>query len=918
MDGTEPPQQVSNSEANVPVPMDTERAPVDVKTESMVPQVSMEVETQGDGSDSESDATVDKENNDTANLPVAVVEDSAVEQSAQMEMKIVVEDEKEAKVDPEPASRPTDESSSSSSSSSVPSTVSCDWDNRATIFQAELDALLEEDLKFLNLREHPETKAQLEKFQKAIEGSDDDEYPEAYISLLAKICQDSDESLTQLSKRVFKILLPGDTDSEITLLTIGDAINKACERKSYGIKGSKIVTSEDTSSTALWRWETVVLESVPADVQGKLKDLRKERRQTLKRVNAYAKFFALKKRNNVDDVKLSMAADKIVKFNREASIAKQKAVLKAEKEQKRKQREANKVNGKSKAEKAKEKAAKDATKKKKAAELEKKKKEESQAKKKAEKDKKQAELKQKKEEAALLKEKAKQEKEEAKRLKEEAAKKEQEKLKKKLQKQQGFFSSFKKKSPKKVKPVEGPATRFVAWETPKDTKLAPVLVFKTSLKKSELDAQYFSNTTPPQEFAATLKPLRKRRTPGGKKKLLQFCEDVRPNWHGRHQLMSSKNVTGRKPFGSDTQLDYEVDSEAEWEDEGDGEELRSDEEEDHDEDGDSGHARGDGLEEDGWLIAEDDPEFDGGLTEETKGAKIRIFGPEFDENALTGDAGNFLKRFTGVALTMLPLDCVLKEPVEAPPSKPKSPKPVKEKKEKKKEASESGKGAYSQEELDKIMQATAEFSNSRGMVKWATLFAKYTFGSRSQNAIKGKYFQLKQLKAAAAAQPGAGQPQSTPTPTPSEPVSAAATVVSKTLAVAPMNIDVSSSSSVAAPTIVAPKPEKVAEKSQAAVPVSAKYAESSQQVASSPSTKTPTPSNRKRKSTTPPDTKGKAAKRVTKTKKSPDKKKTYTTIKSLFSKQLSKKPKQQKNLDSSSTSTNAERPPKQAEVVDLC
>jgi chromatin assembly factor 1 subunit A len=75
-----------------------------------------------------------------------------------------------------------------------------------------------------------------------------------------------------------------------------------------------------------------------------------------------------------------------------------------------------------------------------------------------------------------------------------------------------------------------------------------------------------------------------------KLKFLKFFEDYRPPYHGTWSKPKSKLVSGRHPFGKDeSHLNYEVDSEAEWEEEAeDGEDLDSvakdDEEEDADED----------------------------------------------------------------------------------------------------------------------------------------------------------------------------------------------------------------------------------------------------------------------------------------------------------------------------------------------
>lgn len=87
-------------------------------------------------------------------------------------------------------------------------------------------------------------------------------------------------------------------------------------------------------------------------------------------------------------------------------------------------------------------------------------------------------------------------------------------------------------------------------------------------------------------------------------KFLRFHEDIRPAYHGTWSKKSSI-VTGRTPFAKDTKfLNYDYDSEAEWE-EGDdevGDDVENDagdeeEEKDDEEQGDD---------DDGWLAADDE------------------------------------------------------------------------------------------------------------------------------------------------------------------------------------------------------------------------------------------------------------------------------------------------------------------------
>eukprot|EP00899_Mesostigma_viride_P002008 jgi/Mesvir1/11808/Mv00165-RA.1 len=91
-------------------------------------------------------------------------------------------------------------------------------------------------------------------------------------------------------------------------------------------------------------------------------------------------------------------------------------------------------------------------------------------------------------------------------------------------------------------------------------------------------------------------------------KLLQFSENVRPAYYGTFSK-SSKHVTGRKPLGRDPEMDYDFDSEAEWEEEEPGESLSDAEDMEEEEEGAED-------EEDGFLVPDgylSDDEVAGGI-----------------------------------------------------------------------------------------------------------------------------------------------------------------------------------------------------------------------------------------------------------------------------------------------------------------
>ena len=119
----------------------------------------------------------------------------------------------------------------------------------------------------------------------------------------------------------------------------------------------------------------------------------------------------------------------------------------------------------------------------------------------------------------------------------------------------------------------------------------PLQVLKPALRQDEvidLTADDNSVVVPPQPAKLRLRGL-------DRMKLLQFTEDLRPAYYGTHHKTSA-SISGRRPCSlcarcheiihaiADAKetnlLDYEYDSEAEWEDPGDGEDLKSDDDED--------------------------------------------------------------------------------------------------------------------------------------------------------------------------------------------------------------------------------------------------------------------------------------------------------------------------------------------------
>lgn len=126
----------------------------------------------------------------------------------------------------------------------------------------------------------------------------------------------------------------------------------------------------------------------------------------------------------------------------------------------------------------------------------------------------------------------------------------------------------------------------------KRVRQAKVRVFVTSISDNPFEPQVYD-----EERIISIR---------NKYKFLCFREDYRPAYHGTWSK-TSPLVTGRTPFGKDSTLDYDVDSEAEWEegDDDEGEdcsETGNDEEEVDDEEGDITKYNY----QDGWLAEDDD------------------------------------------------------------------------------------------------------------------------------------------------------------------------------------------------------------------------------------------------------------------------------------------------------------------------
>ncbi|KAM7311615.1 chromatin assembly factor 1 subunit A [Ixodes scapularis] len=205
---------------------------------------------------------------------------------------------------------------------------------------------------------------------------------------------------------------------------------------------------------------------------------------------------------------------------------------------------------------------------------------------------------QKKEEERQKKEEERQKKEEERQKKEEEKKRAKEEQEKKQQKEKAIFANFfvKRTEPKQASEGGGgSAAAAVGAFRPFQLKDGMTLAsfvpqdvlrhFDASALDQLLQAQdasekgWLARKAFPRRTLQT--PRRQEQRP--RAKLLQFCENVRPAYWGTWRK-KSQAVSGRRPWGKEKELDYEVDSEEEWEEEEPGESLSGTEDEKESED----------------------------------------------------------------------------------------------------------------------------------------------------------------------------------------------------------------------------------------------------------------------------------------------------------------------------------------------
>jgi hypothetical protein len=473
-----------------------------------------------------------------------------------------------------------------------------------------------------------------------------DEFPDAAIPLLASVIEGRSESLTQLTNFAAEILTQRGLIS-LPTEQIADKIKRLATRKNP-IKNPQLLrvtsSSEQTAAPAvplnvfedqnpdyLWRWEVTVLEILPESTIATIKKARTARKKITSHLNALLKLITTiqevsslfvkgptdQANNSMEPIlaRISQEEEKVLKYEREeeknrlAAHAKRQKEIAREEARTRKQEEQMQRR---------ERAAEG----------------------------KRLEKERKKEQAEALKQQKAAEKEEQERKEramKEASRKKQEKC------LLSFFSnaapgSSQNSSQRRSTSSSRSTIRKASHDTgasslSMSTKTFPLETFRTQIASSSTSTllpifaklsssarqsrrrrakqitvpvyvtvypEGYDEANPfsQQQPYAELKDVKVR----NKYKLLSFHEDIRPAYYGTWSK-TSRVITGRNPFAKDTSfLDYDVDSEAEWE-EGDddevGEELGDDK---ADENEDKEMEDADGDDADGWLAPDDEVE----------------------------------------------------------------------------------------------------------------------------------------------------------------------------------------------------------------------------------------------------------------------------------------------------------------------
>jgi chromatin assembly factor 1 subunit A len=414
---------------------------------------------------------------------------------------------------------------------------------------------------------------------------------------------------------------------------VSSKIKLLSQRKPYmdisSSSKSTVDLFEDDSQDRMWRWEILTIDILPSQVLPMVRKARSARKKLSSHRTATTRLIQA-----LTDAETVIANPALPKMDKQIAKVSQneEKVLKFEREAEKKRME----------EQAKKRKQEEVESKKREKELE-------NELKKVEAEKKKEETEAKKDEAAKAREEAKRKRE----VEKEQKKVEEEQQKKKLNSQKACLMSFFSGPPKKKAQTPSNASADDSTGGPKaarsnsvasnsfdvetfrtlvnssDTKskaplfskLSPQAIASRKRRVGKVALSVYVTDEPDNAFDAQPFAEERRIIFSNKYRFLSFHEDRRPAYHGTWSKKSTK-VTGRTPFGKDAMyLDYDDNSEGEWE-EGDdeiGEDIEDEDNcKDKDDDDDEGEARIYDF-DDGFCVADDrylDSEDD--VDEETK------------------------------------------------------------------------------------------------------------------------------------------------------------------------------------------------------------------------------------------------------------------------------------------------------------
>jgi hypothetical protein len=442
----------------------------------------------------------------------------------------------------------------------------------------------------------------------------------------------------------------------LSVNSISDKIKLIAERKSYlgthnvasgqSAMNAKVLVNdkfEDDTPHYMWRWEVSTVIILPDNLTAEVKRARSARKKLASHYKAIVRLLQAVEKTQTDkgDIvkkQVTDAEERVLKFEREEEVKRlqeqerESARLAQQNEKEEKWEEAKRKREEERRCREEERVAKKAKK-----EEEKKVKEDTKRKAKEEKE---AE---EREEARLLEEK----------------KQKQQKL------MASFFTAPPPASPKKLSTIPvssiksearleteesskgGECDRHSFWKIiTSEPGISMAELRKGLSRKSKQSRRSRERTSRTVDVSVTVTVAPPPGTSGGfgddgyyserttiavpnKLKFLKFHEDFRPAYRGTWRKDASKFVTGRRPLGKDTKyLDYDVDSEAEWEEEEDGvdaEDLGKEDDE-MEEDEEPGMDSRNYNFADGWLANDDEIEAEddeGGAPGKTKKYKRR-------------------------------------------------------------------------------------------------------------------------------------------------------------------------------------------------------------------------------------------------------------------------------------------------------